>query len=89
MPDHDSGRPGAASLILRNPAENRGPVRFLLQGRPRELWPGETLESPAAGPWTVEFHRGGDLEDTRRVLDRGAYQFEVTRSGWDLRAVDP
>jgi hypothetical protein len=87
--DEDSRRPDPTNLILRNRPGNHAPVRFLVQGRPRELWPGEVLELPPAGPWTVEFHRGGDLEDTQRVLDPGAYQFEVTRSGWDLRAIDP
>lgn len=77
------------SLVLRNAADSHGRVRFLVQGHVRELLPGESCELPAAEQWLVEFHRGGDLDDVRRTLAPGRYQFELTPSGWELRAIVP
>jgi hypothetical protein len=76
-----------ASVVLRNPAENAGPVAFRVQDQvDAELSPGSARTWSDRSSLTVEFDRGGDFGATRKVLRPGAYEFVVTDAGWDLVA---
>ena len=71
-------------VIIRNPLENNGPVRFLVNGRMCDLHPGEAHQFPYAPTWVVEFHRGASFGNARRTLTRGAYEFLASSTGWEL-----
>src|SRR5436190_22186775 len=76
-----------ANVVLRNPAENAGPVAFRVQDQvDAELNPGTARTWSDRTSLTVEFDRGGNFGATRKVLRPGAYEFVVTDSGWDLVA---
>ena len=76
-----------ANVVLRNPAENAGPVAFRVQDQvDAELSPGSARTWSDRTSLTVEFDRGGDFGATRKILKPGAYEFVVTDSGWDLVA---
>ena len=76
-----------ASVVLRNPAANAGPVAFRVQDQvDAELRPGSARTWSDRASLTVEFDRGGDFGTTRKLLRPGAYEFVVTDEGWDLVA---
>ena len=76
-----------ASVVLRNPADNAGPVAFRVQDQvDAELSPGSARTWSDRTSLTVEFDRGGDFGATRKILKPGAYEFVVTDAGWDLVA---
>ena len=76
-------------LLVRNPKENNGAIRFLIDRRVMELQPGEAHQFSSADEWVIQFHPGGDFENVQRSLSRGTYEFCVTSHGWDLTAVGP
>jgi hypothetical protein len=76
-----------ANVVLRNPAENAGPVAFRVQDQvDAELSPGSARTWSDRTSLTVEFDRGGEFGATRKVLRPGNYEFVVTDEGWDLVA---
>ena len=81
--------PAPRGLTLRNALENGGPVRFLVNGRAQELWPGEAHEFAAGVSWDVQFHRGDAFGNQQRTLAPGDDRFVVTDQGWDLEPVAP
>ena len=71
-------------LTLCNPFENHGPIRFLVNRRVFELYPGETHQFPASDSWHISFHRGGDFGNAELTVVTGTFRFVVTSDGWDL-----
>ncbi len=76
-------------LVLRNPLDNGGPVRLLVNGRVQELMPGESHEFTAGASWDVQFHRGDSFGNEQCTLAPGDYRFVVTEQGWHLERVAP
>ena len=77
-----------AGLVLSNPLENNAKIRFLLDDRPCELWPGETHEFPPGEERQIKFHRGGEFGNASEIVTPGAYRFTVTKHGWKLSPVE-
>jgi hypothetical protein len=76
-------------VVLTNPADNGGPVRFLLNGEANSLAAGQTSEFSAIFSPLIQFHRGGSYGNAEQLLDAGHYQFAVTSRGWELMSVSP
>lgn len=75
-------------VVIVNPAESGGPVLYLLDGEVHRLEPGESQELTRGRDYTVEFHRGGEFGDAKRVLQAGTYRFGVNDDGWSLTAAN-
>lgn len=94
MPERQDGwqdRKGKAvhgnAIILQNPKENKGRIRFLANGRVQELQPGESRRFDESDQLQVNFHRGGEFGNANRTLSRGTYYFVVQEHGWALLPV--
>lgn len=70
-------------LILENPADSGGLVRYLVDGEIEALRPGESQQL-RAGESKIIFHRGGNFGTAVEVLREGRYQFRATQNGWTL-----
>lgn len=70
-------------LVIENPPETGGIVRFLVDGNVSALRPGESL-TLRAGATRIQFHRGDDFDNVDVELSGGAYQFRPTKTGWIL-----
>ncbi len=71
-------------LVLINPAESGGVIRYLVNGHTFAMAPGHTQRLPAGREWRVEFHRGESFGDARHVLRSGRFEFRPTPEGWQL-----
>ena len=80
---------GPENVVLCNPADNGGTVHYLLDGQVCSLGPGEAQDLGTRGPWSIQFHRGGDFGDADRSIETGSFAFRVTESGWDLQRATP
>lgn len=76
-------------VVLTNPADNGGPVRFLLNGEAHSLAAGQTREFSAVFSPLIQFHRGGSYGNAEQLLDAGHYQFAVSSRGWELIPASP
>lgn len=76
-------------VVLSNPLDSGGTVRFLVNGEARLLRPGDSRNLDLPGPWHIQFHHGGDFGNADYTIDQGTYAFEVTDRGWDLKPVLP
>jgi hypothetical protein len=70
-------------LVIENPRETGGMVRFLVDGNVASLRPGESL-TLRAGATRIQFHRGDDFENVDVEISHGTYQFSPTKTGWTL-----
>jgi hypothetical protein len=70
-------------LVIENPLESGGMIRFLVDGNVASLRPGENL-TLRAGPTRIQFHRGDEFENVDVEVSFGAYQFRPTKTGWTL-----
>jgi hypothetical protein len=76
-----------ADVTIRNPANNGGPVAFIVgEQLDAELASGTTRTWSDRASLTVEFDRGGNFGATKKILRPGQYDFVVTDEGWDLVA---
>ena len=75
-------------LVLVNPVDSGGDVRYLLNGYSFAMPPGHSQHLPADRDWRVQFHRGGAFADTELVLRRGSYEFRADERGWDLKGIE-
>jgi hypothetical protein len=73
-----------SGLLLTNPSDSGGLIRYLVNGDEHTLEPGGS-QHLHEGRWLIEFHRGGEFGETAYTLRGGSYRFEVTERGWDLR----
>jgi hypothetical protein len=71
-------------LRLVNPRKTGGVVHYELDGIAHSLRPGEYQEIPPETEHKIEFHRGDDWGDTKLVLRKGVYEFNVDDTGWKL-----
>lgn len=71
-------------LLLVNPKDSGGPVRYSLDGNPYNCEPGNVQDVAGPGSWLVEFDRGTGGETARYTLTEGTYTFTVTEKGWEL-----
>lgn len=75
-------RPG--TVVLFNPTESGGPVRYLLNGRDYVIHPGEAQTLAMNQAWIVEFDRGMDGAIARATIAEGIHKFVVGQLGWEL-----
>lgn len=76
-----------ADVTIRNPANNGGPVAFIVgEQLDAELASGTTRTWSDRTSLTVEFDRGGNYGSTKKILRPGQYDFVVTDAGWDIVA---
>jgi hypothetical protein len=73
-----------AELLLVNPPESAGPIRYLVNGHVFSMPPGHSHHLPAGREWRVKFHPGGDYDDVELSLRSGTYEFRATSAGWQL-----
>lgn len=83
-PPPDVFAPPRPRLVLFNPGDNGGVVRYLFNGKVHALEPGQRQEVADEGPHIVHFHRGDTFGNARYRLKDGTYAFRVTPGGWDL-----
>ncbi len=74
-------------LVLFNPLDSGGEMRFLVNGEFHVLLPGEVHRFDSKERWHVQFHRGDRFGDADLTLTGGHYEFRVTDNGWDLAEV--
>jgi hypothetical protein len=72
-------------VTLTNPAATAMPVNFFIDGRLNQLGPGESRVYSVGSSSVISFDRWGGTSQAVYSLPEGAYQFVVTRRGWDLR----
>jgi len=77
-----------AELVLVNPPDSAGTIRYLVNGHSFSMPPGHSQHLPAGREWRVHFHRGGSLDDVEMVLRSGTYEFRASEAGWQLWATD-
>ncbi len=74
-------------LVLMNAPSSGGEVTYLVDRVVFSLKPGERHVLTAGASRRIQFHRGGDFGDAEVTAAGGAYLFDVTERGWDLRGV--
>jgi len=72
-----------ATLVLINPRDSGGTIRYLVDGEPQALRPGES-QTLRPGASRIVFHRGGTFGNSEYVLRQGSYEFRPTTKGWTL-----
>jgi len=70
-------------LVIENPRQTGGMIRFLVDGNLATLRPGESL-TLQAGATRIQFHRGDDFENADVEISHGTYRFHPTKTGWTL-----
>lgn len=75
----------AGDVVLLNPKDTGGVVRYLANGEAYSLSPGETQNLGSGGSWLIQFHLGADFGNAEYTLSQGVYAFQITESGWDLQ----
>ena len=71
-------------LQIENPTNSGGTVKFLIDGRPCTLRPGESRSLPTETPHRIQFHRGGKFGNADIRLSEGHFKFQVSNQGWQL-----
>jgi hypothetical protein len=75
----------ATPIVLRNPPESGGVIRFLFDDQLHQLQPGEQLELSAEQSHRLRFHRGEDFGYADHQLSSGGnFEFIPTVEGWVL-----
>ena len=74
-------------LVLFNPLDSGGQMRFLVNGEFHLLLPGGVHRFDSEERWRIQFHRGNRFGDADFTLVGGRYEFRVTDNGWDLAEV--
>jgi hypothetical protein len=78
----------ATELLLVNPPESPGAIRYLVNGYVFSMAPGHSQHLPAGREWRVKFHPGGDFDDVELFLRSGTYEFRATSTGWQLSVTE-
>ena len=86
--DGPTGVGATVELLLVNPSESTGPIRYLVNGHEFSMPPGHSQHLPVGREWRVKFHPGGDYADVELSLRSGTYEFRASNAGWRLSAVD-
>jgi hypothetical protein len=78
----------AEELVLVNPSDSGGEVRYLLNEYSFMMPPGHSQRLAADRDWQIRFHRGGGFADAELVLRSGVYEFRADEGGWKLQSAD-
>jgi hypothetical protein len=70
-------------VVLANPANNGGPVTYLIDGQAGSIEAGEMQSVDQEGA-VIRFDCGGGFGVLTHTLARGSYRFDVTDRGWKL-----
>lgn len=76
-------------ITIENPVENDCTIRFLLDGHPMVLHPGQSQCVALGDTCLIQYHPGGDYEDVAMPLCQGTYRFVATSHGWTLLGENP
>lgn len=78
------GMTSGGKIVIFNPADSGGDVRYSLNGAEYAIQPGysQTLNNDRS--WVVSFGSGGPKGDVRYTLSPGNFKFKATETGWDL-----
>jgi hypothetical protein len=78
----------APRIAVMNPAELGISVKFLVDGQPAELGPGQYADLGPLRPKAIAFHRGGSFGTATYRLTEGVFTFTATVGGLDLARGD-
>ena len=73
------------SITVHYPADAKGDLKIKLNDQEQTLTPGEMIELPADGRWTVHFERKPGRRQVHHTLSHGNYEFRRAARGWELR----
>ena len=80
----------SGTIMIVNPSDSGGEVRYTLNGTEYSIKPGQTQTVQNDRPWTVSFGSGGAAGDVRYALKSATYKFRATKVGWNLfKAEEP
>lgn len=77
--------PTRGPVIISNPKDSGGDVRYTLNGTEYTIKPGYQQKFEDDRAWVVAFGSGGAKGDLKYTLVAGTYNFVPAESGWDLK----
>lgn len=77
--------PTRGPVILSNPKDSGGDVRYTLNGTEYTIKPGYQQKFEDDRAWVVAFGSGGAKGDLKYTLVAGTYKFLPAETGWDLK----
>jgi hypothetical protein len=84
-PTEESTTEAPTQIVLRNPSDSGGGIRFLMGTQLHELQPGDELHFTPGEALHLRFHRGEAFGNAEHMLQAaGLYEFVPTQQGWVL-----
>jgi hypothetical protein len=72
------------ALVIMNLEPGGGEIRFLVDGEPCVLGPGQSHQFSGPHSWHVQFQRGAGFGSAEQTVSPGVYAFKSAAQGWSL-----